>query len=406
MENNNYNPYTNYNNYNNNYNFKRNPLTNSRYSTSPTSSMNQISPKKNYKNVYCANCGERGHVVKDCERPITSFGIIAFKVSNQDADDQEDKNTYLSDLVTSVTSASSATSVTSDPKIKFLMIQRKDTIGFIDFVRGKYDDDNEEEKNKLIKVLLNEMTVDEKNTLLTQSFDDIWSVLWLSHDSKPYKNEYELAKKKYSQLDIPSLVKASENKYFHSEFGFAKGRRNIKESNIGCAEREFFEETGYNKSNYEFIKNYPMIEEEFVGTNGVTYRHIYYLVKMKNLTRPPCVDRNNKIQSGEVRNIGWFTLNECVSLLRPYDTAKKNVLTKVHGDIINMNFNFELSDYYIKNVNSPNPVQITSDPASSNESAPASSNESAPASSNEKSTFTETKNEYLFSNKHLIEGDF
>jgi hypothetical protein len=63
-----------------------------------------------------------------------------------------------------------------------------------------------------------------------------------------------------------------------------------------------------------------------------------------------------------------------------------------------MNFNFELSDYYIKNVNSPNPVQITSDPASSNESAP--------ASSNEKSTFTETENEYLFSNKHLIEGDF
>jgi 8-oxo-dGTP pyrophosphatase MutT (NUDIX family) len=369
MENNNYNNY--------NFNFKRKNVTNSKYSTSPTS--NQISPKKNYKNIYCANCGERGHVVKDCERPITSFGIIAFKVVESIEDEHDDKNLYLSDLVASNSDGSS-----DFPKIKFLMIQRKDTIGFIDFVRGKYDEENEEEKNKLIQVLMNEMTADEKNTLLTQSFDDIWSVLWLSHDSKPYKNEYELAKKKYSQLDIPTLVEASENKYFHSEFGFAKGRRNIKESNIGCAEREFFEETGYNKTNYEFIKNYPMIEEEFVGTNGVTYRHIYYLVKMKNLTRPPCVDRNNKIQSGEVRNIGWFTIDECVSLLRPYDTAKKNVLTKVHNDISSMNFNFELSDFYIKNVNSPSPVQITSDPA----------------------TYEDTENDYLYSNKHLIESDF
>lgn len=371
MENHNYNPY-------NNYNFKR-KVTTSKYSTSPTSSQMSSSPKKNYKNVYCANCGERGHVVKECERPITSFGIIAFKIVESAEEEHDDKNTYLTELTT----ASIATAQDSFPKIKFLMIQRKDTIGFIDFVRGKYNEEGEE-KNKLIQVLLNEMTVDEKNTLLTQSFDDIWSVLWLSHDSKPYKNEYELAKRKYNELDIPSLVNNSTNTYFHSEFGFAKGRRNMKESNIGCAEREFFEETGYNKTNYEFIKNYPMIEEEFVGTNGITYRHIYYLVKMKNLTRPPCVDRNNKVQSGEVRNIGWFTLDECISLLRPYDTAKKNVLTKVHGDILNMNFNFELSDYYIKNVNSPSPVQITSDPIS----------------------YAQTENDYLYSNKHLVESDF
>lgn len=370
----------NYNNYNN---YKRKNVTNSKYSTystSPTS--NPYSPKKNYKNVYCANCGERGHVVKECERPITSFGIIAFKVS--ESDEQDDKNTYLTELSKSVSNDSRDSRDSQFPKIKFLMIQRKDTIGYIDFVRGKYSD-NEDEKYKLIQVLLNEMTVEEKNNLLTQSFDDIWSVLWLSHDSKPYKNEYELAKKKYSELDIPYLVKNSENNYLHSEFGFAKGRRNMKESNIGCAEREFYEETGYNKTNYDFIKNYPMIEEEFVGTNGVTYRHIYYLVKMKNLTRPPCVDLNNKIQSGEVRNIGWFTLNECISLLRPYDTAKKNVLTTVHDDIMKMGYNFQLSDFYIKNTTEIPQVAKETDRVQ---------------------VYEETENAYLYSDKHLVESTF
>ena len=181
----------------------------------------------------------------------------------------------------------------------------------------------------------------------------------------------------------------SENNYLHSEFGFAKGRRNMKESNIGCAEREFFEETGYNKSNYDFIKNYPMIEEEFIGTNGVTYRHIYYLVKMKDLTRPPRVDQNNKIQSGEVRNIGWFTLNECISLLRPYDTAKKNVLTNVHDNIMKMGYNFELSDYYIKNNMSEQvQVPVPNDHGKNDQ------------------VYEETENAYLYSDKHLVESTF
>ena len=43
----------------------------------------------------------------------------------------------------------------------------------------------------------------------------------------------------------------------------------MKETNIICAEREFYEETGYNKSTYDFIKNYPIIQEEFIGTNNI-----------------------------------------------------------------------------------------------------------------------------------------
>ena len=41
-------------------------------------------------------------------------------------------------------------------KIKFLMIQRKDTMGYTDFIRGKYTND------KSLQICLNEMTYQEK----------------------------------------------------------------------------------------------------------------------------------------------------------------------------------------------------------------------------------------------------
>lgn len=298
--------------------------------------------KKKYRNVHCANCGEKGHVVRDCTGPITSFGIIAFKVVyNKWEEDEHDKNHALSSILDT-----NKDNITKYPKIKFLLIQRKDTMGYIDFIRGKYPENNEALKNSLLEVYLKEMTYDEKNTLLTKNFDEIWNKLWINHESKTYKNEYRLAKQKYEKLEIKSLVNQSDTLYDFQEFGFPKGRRNMKEENISCAEREFFEETGYTKRDYDFIKNYDTISEEFIGTNGVCYRHIYYLVKMKDNAPPPKVDKKNIVQIGEVQNIGWFTYEESMELIRPYDMAKKSVIKDVYDDIQRMNQNFVCSNFY------------------------------------------------------------
>ena len=305
--------------------------------------LNKYSPPKcinQYKNIYCANCGEKGHVVKECSKPITSFGIIAFKVINNKEDELNDKNVYLSDLVKDTTQSNVY------PKIKFLLIQRKDTMGYIDFLRGKYSNTDEIQKFIKINTCLNEMTFTEKEYLLNLPFDRLWDMLWTNKNSSCYKKEYENAKKKFQKLDIPNLVKNSKTVYTYNEFSFPKGRRNMKETNITCAEREFFEETGYDKSTYEFIKNYPIIQEEFIGTNNVKYRHTYYLVKMKDNVHPPRIDQNNHSQIGEVKNLGWFTFNESVSLMRPYDTEKKKVLVNVNTDILKMNFKFNCSSYY------------------------------------------------------------
>jgi len=60
----------------------------------------------NKVNGSCNNCGKYGHMFYQCKMPITSIGIIVFRKHND--------------------------------QIQYLMIKRKDTLGFIEFVRGKY----------------------------------------------------------------------------------------------------------------------------------------------------------------------------------------------------------------------------------------------------------------------------
>lgn len=318
------------------YFYPRYNLKNNNYDNKFTTSYSRKYSLHNKKNIFCVNCGEKGHIVKECTAPITSYGIIAFKVNNSSKDDLNDKNIELKNIL-----KSESISDINDiyPKIKFLMIQRKDTIGYIDFIRGKYTD---------IKTCVGEMTEKEKINLLTKTFDELWNELWVctkSPNENFYKQEYNIAKKKFHQIDLKTVIQNSDvSKFTYSEFGFAKGRREIKERAIDCAEREFLEETGYDKSTYDFIKEYPPIEEQFKGTNGIMYKHIYYLVKMKesSLSSPIIIDSNNIIQASEVKNVGWFTFNECLSLIRPYDNEKKNILIKLYKDLLDMNHNYNI----------------------------------------------------------------
>ena len=54
---------------------------------------------------HCTNCGLHGHIFRNCQAPVTSYGIIVFK--------------------------------NSENGLQYLMIRRKDTFGYIDFIRSK-----------------------------------------------------------------------------------------------------------------------------------------------------------------------------------------------------------------------------------------------------------------------------
>ena len=37
-----------------------------------------------FKSVYCNNCGGRGHLYRDCKKPISSYGNIIYKIDCND----------------------------------------------------------------------------------------------------------------------------------------------------------------------------------------------------------------------------------------------------------------------------------------------------------------------------------
>ena len=56
-----------------------------------------------------------------------------------------------------------------DDKIKFLLIQRKDSLGFVELIRGRY----KVEDTKFIYSIFNEMTIQERHRVLNLDFETL-----------------------------------------------------------------------------------------------------------------------------------------------------------------------------------------------------------------------------------------
>ena len=248
---------------------------------------------KPYK--YCNNCGKQGHTFYSCKKPIISLGVIPF-------------------------------TITRSGDIKFLMICRKDSLGYVEFVRGKYPLYDKEYLSNII----NEMSINEKNKLLKKSFDDLWTDLWGEFPSSQYKNEEEISRSKFEQLqrgildsnsnyNLETLVKSSDTKWLDPEWGFPKGRRDNQENDIPAALREFQEETGINKSRLELIQNILPYEEIFIGSNFRSYKHKYYLAYIDC----SIIEEKLNYQKSEVSKVKWIdiikkvnkTLLECYKII-------------------------------------------------------------------------------------------
>jgi 8-oxo-dGTP pyrophosphatase MutT (NUDIX family) len=167
---------------------------------------------------------------------------------------------------------------------KILLVQRRNTIGMIEFIRGKYD---VTDFDYIVK-LFNMMTFDEKRILRQHdSFDMIRTVIGLKREYN-YKSEYDDAKNKFIILKqningdkVNALLDKSYTKWSSPEWGIPKGRRNNKEYDIETAIREFVEETGIKYKNINVYRNIKPIEEIYTGINGVVYKHIYFIADIK-----------------------------------------------------------------------------------------------------------------------------
>jgi hypothetical protein len=85
------------------------------------------------------------------------------------------------------------------------------------------------------------------------------------------------------------------------------------------------------------------LSETFKGTNGVRYKHIYYIATNET-DKEVFINKNNLEQSGEIGNIGWFTYNEALNLIRPHHKQRKKMLTQLYMFLLNKLIQIDLNN--------------------------------------------------------------
>ena len=219
----------------------------------------------------------------------------------------------------------------------YLLIRRRDSLAYVEFMRGKY----KLETQDYIQLLIDNMSAEEQSRLLTNPFDKLWENVWNGQNTRQYRNEYESAKKIFESLrntgDIygrlmSKYIEESPKNWNEPEWGFPKGRRTAHESELVCALREFSEETGFSSKVVHIAQGIPPCTEEYTGTNGIPYKQVYYIggcqADVVAVHQPM-----NRVMSREVGNIGWFPYERARELIRETNVEKRAMLEGIHSQI-------------------------------------------------------------------------
>jgi ADP-ribose pyrophosphatase YjhB (NUDIX family) len=273
--------------------------------------------------ILCANCGCIGHIYKACNSPVCSFGIICFRITYDVA--------------------------TSSLVPQYVMVQRKDSLCYVEFIRAKYVPQN----RKYVTKLFASMTPDERSRIRNaKDFDELWFNFWHIDACKSYMKEYQQAKHQYNMLkkgfsmrcaDMGDVIQFSldyvldntKAEYPETEWGWPKGRRNINEPDLKCALREFSEETGMDTTDVSVLTNMKPFEEVFTGCNNVRYRHVYYLALQTTQVTPEMTNKQIAIQAQEIRKVKWCDYDTVLSNIRTHNVERRELFKRTHRMVTN-----------------------------------------------------------------------
>lgn len=166
-------------------------------------------------------------------------------------------------------------------KDEVLVVRKNYTYGFHEFLCREFHTSDK----KYIYWMFNNMHIEEKNTILQRDFDKIWLRL---HHKIPNTNEinmykyYNYKKSKINKFlqkyatDLKTLCKNSNAQYI---WEFPKGRKEINETDLDVARREFYEETGISQLSYSILDNIPLMYT--TNSADIRYSCKYYIAKIK-----------------------------------------------------------------------------------------------------------------------------
>ena len=255
-------------------------------------------PSAQQPTMFCNNCGGRGHLFRTCKDPVLSCGILLID---------------------------SPTLPVVPENVQIMMIRRKDSMSFAEFMRGKYDPNDTEYLRKLIQ----NMTLKEQASMVSEPFESLWRQLWGDDRTS---SDFGISRDKFNQLDRMELMRNNLSTYTEPEWGFPKGRRMRGESDMACAVREFGEETNIPREAFVVLKNI-ILEETFTGLNGIRYKHVYFVALLKDPSIVNLAQRFTPMQRREISGIAWKTMAEAEALIRPHYVERLTMITQLKSVI-------------------------------------------------------------------------
>ena len=218
-------------------------------------------------------------------------------------------------------------------ELKILLVQRKFSLSFQEFILGKYKLYDFQRIEKMFKT----MTISEKELIKDKSFNELWNSIWSFSDEmnkiEAIQKKKEISNNRYTVLydsdtfSNLNYLTNTESIFDEPEYTFPKGRKNSGESSFAAAVREVKEETELELGqDYVHLTNIKPLSERYIGNDSHLYRNTYFIgliISDKN------VFSNNEYQKTEVGKIDLFNVCECLKLMRCNARRKERILSQL-----------------------------------------------------------------------------
>jgi 8-oxo-dGTP pyrophosphatase MutT (NUDIX family) len=258
----------------------------------------------------CNNCFKEGHFYRNCDKPLLSYGLCCYKKIEGE-------------------------------EVRILMVKRRNTYTYIEFLRGIYDILDED----YLQIMFTKMSKEEKENILISDFKTLWNNLWLVENNLRNKNEFYKGIIKFNILkngffnnkkviSLNYLIKYSSENYDTPEWYFPKGKKetlsdNTIETDIQTSIREFCEETNINQKLIK-IHTDKILEELHLGSNNKYYKSFFYISEYLNddIDEVIIKFKNYKtiFQKNEIGDIKWIKISELKNYFRKYEHSKFNLI--------------------------------------------------------------------------------
>jgi 8-oxo-dGTP pyrophosphatase MutT (NUDIX family) len=211
---------------------------------------------------------------------------------------------------------------------QILLVQGRWSMPFLDLVHSR----RYNQPREIVDVFLSEITRTERQMIMTMPYEELWRAIDCpgSERDVPVREEgrttpFAKGKRKFENDRVRERAEQIETQFEEAEFGLPKGRLSPHETPLACCHREVLEETGLSPDKYELIEPHHPIREVFVGTNGVSYSHVYLCARL----RPGVSEPDERVQTDrEIARSLWVTQEAALGLLRPYDEAKRATIER------------------------------------------------------------------------------